>query len=517
MAVITVNGNQALSSFTAPDAYVNIVPPSPATAIGAPSNVGALVGSASWGPLNQLIAVSDSASLVNACGQMTTQPYDAVTEAQQALAYCNALRIVRVSTGTDVAATLILKDTNSVPATGLTLNGKYTGTVGNAISVTLAAGSLTTAGSPTVTATVVRAGYQPELFSNLASPATGGAFWNTLASAINNGITGVRGPSNLVVAVLPGTSSTYPPAMVASAPLAGGTNGDNFATLSAASTAQVGTDGVTGRTGMYALRSSGVSVFGLAGNADSTQWATMQTFAESEGMLAVSAFPTGTSTTADIATKQSVNANADWLKLLKDWLTIQDSVNTVQRLISPIGEYVGLRCGLSPWESSLNKPVTGFGNFLSTERTGSPYSEAEVGQLTQAGIDSIQSPIPRSTSLYGMRTGAVASGNDDSYPIFTQFLAKSFGSIMGQFIGDMQGASKGDRTRSRARSALHNFMSTVAAHIDAYALTLNASNNSQTTVGEGYLIGSIQVTYLGVVRNFILNFQGGATVQISVQ
>lgn len=516
MAVITVNGNQALSSFTAPDAYVNIVPPAPYATVGASSNIGALVGTASWGPLNQIISVSDSGSLVAACGQQTVAPYDAVTEAQMALALNNALYLVRVDNGTSAAASLILKDTNATPATGITINAKYTGIVGNTISVTVAAGSLSTTSNPTVTATIQRAGYQPEVFPNLPSPSTGSTFWTALASAINSGISGVRGPSSIVTATLPGTLSLYPPALVSSVPLTGGSNGDSFTSLSAASTAQVGTDGTVGRTGMYVLRGSGAAVFGLAGNSDSTQWATLQTFAESQGMLAVSVFPSGTSTTSAISTKQGVNANADWIKLLKDYLTIQDTVNNVQRSITPIGLYVGFRSGLSPWQSTLNKPVQGFTNFLATERTGSPYSEAEIGQLTQAGIDSIQNPIPRG-NVYGMRTGAVASGNDDSYPLFTAFLANSFGQIMGQFVGDLQSTAKGDATRQAARSALRAFMQTQAGNISAYTLTLDSTNNTATTVGQGYLIGSIQVTYLGVVRNFILNFQGGATVQVAIQ
>ena len=354
---------------------------------------------------------------------------------------------------------------------------------------------------------VQRAGYPAEVYPNLPN-GTSGTFWAAFVSAINSGVSGVRGPSALITATI--GSSTAAAAFATSA-LSGGLNGDQNVT----SADQIGTDGTSGRTGMYALRSTGAACFGLCGNTDSTVYATQQTFAESEGMLAILAPPNGTSTATLVTTKQTSNLSGDWVKVVKDWISFYDASNSVQRSVAPIGETVGFRCAVNPWDSTLNKPAGGLQNFIATLPTSTPYSEAEIGVMLASGIDTIMNPIPVG-NVYGFRTGVVASGKDDNYPIFTSYLARSFGSVMGPFVGALQSSQQGDQTRARARAAFHNFMSTITPYIDSYELVLNHTNNTPTTVGEGYMIASITVRYLGVIRQFLLNFQGGPTVSVSV-
>lgn len=502
MAVITVNGNTSLSPTAAPDAYVNIVSQGPSGATNVSANLGALVGTASWGPLNTPVPFSQAADMIAAFGPVTTAAHDLPTDAQFATGLSNNFIGIRVGDTTQAAATVQIKDSGAT-VTGATVTALYTGEVGNTISVSINQGSIAT----TATANIQRAGYPAEVFPNLPNNSTG-SFWPAFVSAVNNGMSGVRGPSQLVTATI-GTSVLG--AAYATSQLAGGLNGDSSLT----SAMQIGTDGTSGRTGMYALRSTGAAVFGLCGNTDSTIYATIQTFAESEGMLAIVAPPNGTSTATLSTTKQSTNLTSDWAKVVKDWISFYDATNSIQRSVAPIGETVGFRCAVNPWDSTLNKPAGGLSNFIATLPTSTPYSEAEIGVMLAAGIDTICNPIPVG-NVYGFRTGVVASGKDDNYPIFTSYLARSFGQVMGPFVGALQSSQQGDQTRARARAAFHNFMSTISPYIDSYDLTLNHTNNTATTVGEGYLIASINVRYLGVIRQFLLNFQGGPTVSVSV-
>ena len=506
MAVITINGNTSLNPTAAPDAYVNVLSPQPSGATNVSATIGALVGSGGWSEPNTPIPVSTSAGAIAAFGPMTLAAHDLVTDLQQATAFSNNLLAVRVTDGTDTAATVQIKDSGAT-VVGITVTAKYTGSVGNTISVSIAAGSLSVASAPTATVTVQRAGYPGEVFANLPNSATG-SLWPALVNALNNGVSGQRGPSQLVVGTI---GASVLGAAFATSTLAGGTNGDTNVT----SADQIGLDGTSGRTGMYALRSTGAAVFGLCGNTDSTVYATQQTFGESEGMLAILGCPASMPTATLVTTKQTANLVGDWAKVVKDFITFYDATNAQQRSIAPIGEAVGFRAGLNPWDSTLNKPSGGIQNIISTVATSTPYSEAEIGVMLAAGIDTICNPIP-AANVYGFRTGVVASGKDDNYPIFTSYLARSFASVMGPFVGNLQSSQVGDQTRARARAALHNFMSTINAQIDSYDLTLDHTNNTPTTVGEGYLIGAINVRYLGVIRQFLLNFQGGSTVSVTV-
>lgn len=510
MPVISVNQSTALTGFGAPDAYVNIIPPQNINTVGATTNLGALVGTGSWGPLNTVFYFSDPSSLQAAVGNVTIATNDLATEASQALAFSSNLAGVRVSNGSDVAAIGVLKDTNPTPATGATLTAKYTGVVGNTITVTLAQSPFSTSGAPLVNATVQRQGFAPEFFPNIVSTATGGTFWTNFVNAINNGISGVRGPSQLITATI--GSSTYPPAF-ASATLSGGSNGDTAVT----DAELLGTDG-TSRTGMYALRGTGAAVFAICGLTDVTTWPTIEAFAQSEAMLAIVTVPAGTSTTSAITDMQTNNLNSDWVKLVAESsLTIFDTLNNVQRQITPLGETVGVRAAMNPWDSMLNKPITGLTNFLQTERFGAPFSESEITQMAQAGIDAIVNPIVRGP-MYGYRTGVVTSGKTDNYPVFTSFIARSIALIMGQYVGDLQGSATGDATRANARASLQHFFSTIAPYLNgAPTITLSSANNTATTVAQGLMVANISVPYLGVVSYFVANLQGGVTVSSASQ
>lgn len=503
-ATITINGNTTLSTYNAPGAYVNVQSPSPSGAATAQFGLGIIEGTCSWGPKNQLMFFSDVPSLYAAGGKQTTATHDAIAEAIQACSQSKNLALLRVSDGTDVAASVVLKDTGAV--NGGTATAKYTGTEGDNITIALATGFNSTSGSPTVSATITRKGYASETFANISAPAASGAFWTNFANAVNNGIAGQRGPSNLIT--FAAASSTAPPALGTFA-LAGGTNGDSSVT----SANLLGTDGTTGRTGAYAIRGSGATAFGIAGLTDSTQWASLATLCESEGIVGIGCVPNGTSITTAINDKQSANLNSDWFKVFDgdSWLVVNDPT-LGQMSVSPIGLQVGLRCSLNPSDSTLNKPQTGFGNapFSQVSGFGQTYSQGQVAQLQNNGFDAITNYLQ---GYLTNTTGVMSSGVQDAYPVMTSYIARNLGAIAQKFIGFTQGSRKGDPTRKKARAAIAHFFATIQDQIDGLPdITLDSSNNTPTTEGEGFLIGSVRCRYLGIVQQFVLNYQGGATV-----
>lgn len=502
-----------LNNLQVDGAYVYLQPPTPVAGAGISTSLAGIVGTASWGPLNQPLAFSDTASLYSQFGKSISDPFSLVTEGLFAVALSNNFLGVRVSDGTDVAATVSIKDSGGT--NGVNVTAKYSGTEGNNISVVLATGSQSTAGAPTLTATITRQGYPSEVFPNLTNPTAGG-FAVAFKNAVNNGISGVRGPSNLVVAALQGTSVAN---FVASAgvSLTGGTNGAGVS-----STQQVGTDGTTGRTGVYALRGMGVQQFIIAGNSDSAQYGNLATFAASEGSLAIAALPSGTSTTTALSTKQTANFNSINGVLVKDWLNFTDPTQNTQRLVSPLGEVLGLIAGLPPEASPCNKPVNGLTNFLSTERTGTPYSAAEQAQLEGAGIVYITNPIPRG-NVFGLPHGQNASGlqgtgqDTINYTRMSNFLAASIAGMIGPFVGELQGSSPNDPTRAAAKAVLTGFLQQLQNQnrISGFNVQLNLNNNTPTTIAQGYMLAYVQVQFMSTVRFFLVTLQGGASVQVS--
>src|SRR6185312_15375026 len=87
-----------------PDAYVEIVPPNVALLQGVPTNKVALVGIASWGPVNAPTPVNSN-NYATVFGPLKARTYDLGTHiACAALAGATNFTAVRVTDGTDVAA-----------------------------------------------------------------------------------------------------------------------------------------------------------------------------------------------------------------------------------------------------------------------------------------------------------------------------------------------------------------------------------------------------------------------------
>jgi len=505
---VVQQGSVNLTSISVPDVIVQIVPPQQNYINGIATDILGIVGTATWGPVNSPTIVASYADYQTKFGSLQARKYDAGTAVYYAsLNGAQNMRIVRVTDGTDAAATV------AIGTTGVTITAKYTGTTGNAISVILATG--TAANSWKVTVTLP--GQPPEVFDNVAAGLTANAVWVAIAAAINSGSGALRGPSQLVVASA-GASTSAPTAGTST--LTGGTDG----VASVTSTQMVGTDG-TSRTGMYALRKTGCAVAMLTDCDTSTTWSTQVTYGLSEGTYMIMTGPAGDTISNAVTTKASASVDSYAGKLLfGDWCYIADPVNQITRLISPQSFLAGRLAALSPEQSALNKPLAG---IVATQKTNgnAVYSNADLKALADAGIDVITNPCPGG-AYFGSRIGRNTSSNPvingDNYPRLTNYIAYSLDRAMGIYVGQLQTPSQREQARGAVSAFLGN-MWTAGMIGDVnnpgkqpFSVQLDAGNNPPSQVALGYEQVSVRVTYLSVITVMLISVEGGQSVSINV-
>ena len=268
-------GTLNTTALVVPDLYVQVVPPQNLVLNGVPTNVVGVVGSAGWGPVNQPVIVSTMADYARAFGPIQARRFDMGTQVATAVQQgAQSFRCVRVTDGSETAASYAIAYANGQYPVLLT--ARYAGSLGNAIGITLGAGSA--AGSLRLTLGI--AGQAAESFDNIQAPSPQ-LFWQNLVNAVNQGTGALRGPSQLCVASL-GQGTGTAPLYVSGQTLLNGSDG------AAGVTAQllVGQDGLP-RQGMYALRGQGCSLMLLADADDPTTWTAQAGFAVQEGLYAV--------------------------------------------------------------------------------------------------------------------------------------------------------------------------------------------------------------------------------------
>ena len=195
-------GNLNTTALTVPDLYIQIVAPQNAFINGIPTNILGMVGTASWGPTNSPVVIGNLTQYVSNFGPVLTNTFDMGTHVAVAcLQYANNFRCVRVSDGTDAAATINIIDTvTSTNITGIILSALYTGTVGNTVSAVISTGTSSTNSTPTFKLTISLPGGVPEIYDNIGG--TGQTLWQNMVNAVNLGLSGIRGPSQICVASL---------------------------------------------------------------------------------------------------------------------------------------------------------------------------------------------------------------------------------------------------------------------------------------------------------------------------
>lgn len=500
---VVQQGSINTTALSVPNLYVQIVPPQPALN-GVPTNILGVVGTASWGPVNSPVICSGPSDAAQQFGPMQARKYDLGTAIYTAaLQGASNFRGVRVTDGTDAAASGTLGT-----GTGCTFTGKYTGTLGNSITVNVGTGSNSASGALTYKLTVNLPGLLSEVYDNIGG--TGNTLYANIVSAINNGQSGLRGPSQLIVATLgAGTTAPTNPSTVT---LSGGTDGATTIT----SAVLIGQD-VIPRKGMYALRGTGASVVMLADADDSTQWTLQNAYGLSEGAYMVTTSTAGDTISNFASSLATAGVDSYAMKpVFGDWCYINDTVNGgVTRLVSPQGFVAGKLAALSPEQSSLNKPLSG---IIATQKSNAKqqYSDAELQAIAAARGDVIANPSPGG-SYYGVRLGLNSSSNaainGDNYPRLTNYIAATLNAGMGQFIGRVQSPT----VQQQAKATLDNFLQNMFQQgmIQDWKVVLDATNNPQTRVALGYMQADVKVVYLSIIKYFLVNLEGGQTVVIA--
>lgn len=500
---VTINSSTNPAAAGVPGLFVNVGAPPAAVLPGAPTARVGIVGVASWGPKNVPVTFGNETEGALKFGSLANRKFDLMTQVHMSvLNGANDHRGVRVSDGTDVAASVV------VQTSGITLTGKYTGTVGNGIRAAIAVGTAASTWKITLTAP----GRQPEVFDNI--PGTLNAAWVAMAAAINNGQGSLRGPSDLVIATA-GASVTSPVPATGIA-LTGGTDG---AGVTAA--ALVGSD-TSPRTGMYALRNTGIATFTLADADDSTTWAGQLAFAISELAYGFTSAPAGSDQAA--FTTAMTGIDSAWLKVVfGDWIYFND--NGLVRMTSHGGAGAGRKAALGPSRSLLNQRLYGIVGTQSS-MVNKTYSQAELALITASRGDVITMESAGGSYpsfAFGRNSSSDIRYRQDTYTGMTNYLAKSLDQAAG--LGREIGRNITPSQMQEAESSLTGFLQNEwdaerignAQGTIPYLVQIDADNNPALSVNIGIENALVMVQYLSVLEYFLVNLVGGQTVVIPQQ
>lgn len=498
-----------------PDVHVQIVPPRVTLLNGVPTNVGAYVGTASWGPVNAPVIGADMSDYVRMFGPIKARKYDMGTVVATAVIQgAKDFRWIRVTDGTDAKATVTLEDEDTLEQ--IIFDALYSGAEGNKIQVAIAAGTNSTESVPTYRVTVSMPGRISEVFDNIGG--SGATLWINIKNAINLGQTSLRGPSQLIKATVPSSNASAEAPTLATSTLTGGTDGVDGVTASTL----IGNS--ANRTGMYAIRGTGASIGVLCDNDTASTVTEQASFGKAEGVYMVCTLAQSQSVSQAVTTKAQQGIDSYSVKLLHgDWVYFNDTTNNQVRLVSPQGFVAGRLQNLAPNESSLNKPIYG---VVGTERSANslPYSTAELQELARYGFDVITNPVPGG-NYFGCRLGKNTSSNavidGDNYTRMTNYIAATLNAGMGIFVGKLQSPA----VRREAMSTVDAFFSAMeqqgligsADGSQPFSIQLDDNNNPQDRVALGYMQIDCKVRYLSVIEHLLVNVEGGQSVEIQRQ
>ena len=347
----------------------------------------------------------------------------------------------------------------------------------------------------------------------LLTAASAGTSGNSLTIA-----TTVTGATATGSDLLGGANSMSAPAAT-SVTLSGGSDGASGVT----SSTLLGSDSATPRTGMYALRNQGVSAATLVDCYDSTTFTAQAALGDEEGIVFYGGGPAGDTITNAVTTKASAGVDAySFVWVHGDWITFNDGTNNLQRKVSPTAFVVGRRVNLSPDNSVLNKPIYG---VVSTETSAAnlTYADADISTLYQAGIEVVSATVPGG-NYFGCATGRNSSSNEnthnDAYSTMTNYIARTIDKGMGQFVGRKQSRQPTDPLRAEVWTTLDAYFTTMEnlqpqGMIDDHQVICDLTNNTSTTIGNGYLFAYSKVVYMAIVEFFVAEIEGGSTVSIN--
>lgn len=498
------------AAFDLPGLYINVQAPPSAPLPGAPTDILGIVGVASWGPVDSAVGFSDEAEAAVLFGAMKVRDHDITTHVHIAqMQGVRNFRAVRVTDGTDTAASALIGG-----ATGLTLTSRYTGTKGAETRVVIADGTK----ADTKRVTITFPGLPPETFDNIPATAASNASWLAIRDAINNGISG-QSASRLVVASV-GALATAP-ANGAFA-LAGGSDGSTGVTSADLLGAEAADGG--GRTGLYALRETGIAAFLLADVSDFDTFAAQAAFAVSEATFGYGVSPSGDTVAEFKEAMDGAGIDTPWFKVIfGDWAFMIDGVNNVTRMVSPQAFEAGTKVVIGPHQTTLNKPIQG---LVGTEKSEAQqtYSQAELRMIGAARGDVIIMKSPGGdypSMAFGRNSSSDRARRLDAYTTMTNYLARTFDQRAG--VGRQIGRLITPEQMREAQSTLGGFLQNEwddgrignAQGTLPYSVQVDALNNPANRVALGAEKASVKVQYLSIVETFQIDLTGGQTVQIA--
>ncbi len=135
----------------------------------------------------------------------------------------------------------------------------------------------------------------------------------------------------------------------------------------------------------------------------------------------------------------------------------------------------------------------------------------------------ITNPCPGG-NYFGLRSGRNAASsttqNDDTYTRMTNYLSATLAASFGYVVGEGQTTDLRRSTKATIESFLQNLadegMIGDPNGGPAFSVKLDATNNPSSRVALGYMVADVQVKYLATVRYFLINLEGGASVNVSV-
>jgi phage tail sheath protein FI len=504
---VIASGNINPNSILAPNVYVQLQPPEQLVAQGLPTNIINYVGVASYGPIGVPVTIGGLDEYVQTFGPVLNHINDLGTAvAVAAQKFVNSFICVRAADGTETVSTAAVLDTTGTPVTGLTLTSLYKGAYANNIQAIVATGSSSSTATPTYKLSVSLPNQVPEVYDNIGG--TGATLWANMVSAINNGQGSQSGPSRLVVATI--GSATATPAL-STYTLSGGTSGNTTITATTLLGADTGT-----RTGMYALRNTGIGVCALVGITDTTSFAAQTTFGLQEGKYMIACGPVGQTLAAAIAVKQAFTSPSYAFKyLVGDWESWLDATNNITRLVTPQAAECSLLSSLLPNQSGLNKEIVSIAGTQST-LAKRVYSQADIGSMMQNGIDCIAAPSSGGNYFApqtGKNTSAIYLESDDSYSRLTPYIAYSLNAVGGAFVGELQTPD----TRKKARDTIVTFLTNLARQGmigdvnggKPFSVVLDASNNPDSQGALGIMQADVRIVTYKVIYVFLINLQNG--------
>jgi hypothetical protein len=479
----------------------------PALSISAPQTTGGVqaTGNATLVAISTTLGVGGTGYVVN----------DLITLSNGVI-----IKVLTVSSG--AVATMSIQNAGSIgggavptnPVAQISTTGVGSGATFN-LTWGLGAPNITNPGSGYTSATATLTG---------GGTGTGGSYtlgtgcWTNLVSAVNNGQSGVRGPSQLAIATI-GTSVAAP--SLTSYTFAGGTDGSAGVT----DATLVGSNS-TPPTGMYALQNASVLTLNLVDHSTSSQWNTIAAFCQLYGIFGAGQGSAGQSisTVSSLLNSAGVD-NYSFKSLVGDWVYWQDTVNNAQRLLGPATFWAPMRANLAPNQSTLNKAVNG---LVGTQRSSQNllYADAEALQAVQARLDYLANPAPGGNYFAfqtDMNCSTYAATNSEAYTTMTNFLALTLASNFGWVVGNPQTTDLRQEVNDAISGFLMNLWQNLKyiGNVNAptqvpFSVQTNAANNPTAQVATGLMQTLVKVTYLSIVRVFVISLQGGSTVQVTV-